>query len=185
MINDFSYWVFRQFGWDIEGNIPKLDKFIIPVVPHTSNWDFIIGLMTKWSLNLQVNYIGKHELFRFPHGIIFRALGGRPVYRHKRNDLVKQVADIYKREKHFTLALAPEGTRSKVSKIKTGFYHIALEANIPIQPIGFDFSRKRIVVGKLMYPTGNKDKEIQELMDFYKTITPKYPELGIDENTGW
>lgn len=142
-------------------------------------------MMTKWSLNIQVNYIGKHQLFQFPHGFIFRALGGRPVYRHKRNDLVKQVADIYNNEKHFVLALAPEGTRSKVPKIKTGFYHIALEANIPIQPIGFDFRRKRIIVGKLMYPTGDKDKEIQELMDFYLTITPKYPELGIDENTYW
>jgi 1-acyl-sn-glycerol-3-phosphate acyltransferase len=112
-------------------------------------------------------------------------LGGRPVYRYKRNDLVQQIAAIYKAEKRFVLALAPEGTRKKVTKIKTGFYHIALAANIPIQPIGFDFKRKRVVVGDLMYPTGDKDKEIQQLMDFYLTIAPKYAKDGIDKNTTW
>ncbi len=185
MFSKLFYWIFRQFGWDIDGEVPKLDKFIIPVIPHTTNWDFIIGLMTKWSVNLQVNYIGKHQLFQFPHGFIFRALGGRPVYRYKRNDLVQQIAAIYKAEKRFVLALAPEGTRKKVTKIKTGFYHIALAANIPIQPIGFDFKRKRVVVGDLMYPTGDKDKEIQQLMDFYLTIAPKYAKDGIDKNTTW
>lgn len=185
MFSKAIYWIFRQFGWDISGKVPKLDKFIIPVMPHTTNWDFIIGLMTKWSLNLKVNYIGKHQLFQFPIGFIFRGLGGRPVYRYKSNDLVRQVADIYKQEKRFVLALAPEGTRSKVKKVKTGFYHIAEAANIPIQPIGFDFKTKRVVVGELMYPTGDKDKDMKKLMAFYLTMTAKYPEDGIDENTTW
>ena len=185
MFSKTIYWIFRQFGWDIDGQVPNLKKFIIPVVPHTTNWDFIIGVMTKWSLNLKVNYIGKHQLFRFPYGFIFRWLGGRPVYRYKANDLVREVAEIFKNEDYFVMALAPEGTRSKVQKLKTGFYHIAVEAGIPIQPIGFDFKSRRVVVGELMYPTGNKDEDMKKLMDFYLTIMPLYPKDGINEKTTW
>lgn len=185
MLNKLSYWIFRQVGWDIEGKLPDLTHYIIAVIPHTTNWDFIIGLVVKWSMNLKVNYIGKHQLFRFPYGFIFRWLGGRPVNRKQSNNLVKQVSDIYKQEKTFILALAPEGTRKKTKKIKTGFYHIAEEANIPILQIGFDFQKRRVIVGDLFYPTGNKKEDMEVFMQFYYNIVPKYPEMGIDKNTTW
>lgn len=185
MFSKICYWVFRKCGWDIVGDFPDLNKFIIAVIPHTSNWDFIVGLMTKWSVKMDVNYIGKHQLFQFPIGFIFRGLGGRPVYRYKSNNLVEQVAQIYKEEERFFLALAPEGTRSKVNKIKTGFYHIAVEANIPILPVGFDFKKRSVIVGELFYPTDNMDEDIKKLMQFYLTIEPKYPELGINQDTTW
>lgn len=185
MFSKISYWVFRKCGWDIEGELPNLTHYIIAVIPHTSNWDFIIGVFTKWSLGLNVNYIGKHQLFRFPYGFIFRWLGGRPVNRTQANNLVEQVSNIYKQEKKFILALAPEGTRTKVQKLKTGFYHIAEEANIPVLQIGFDFKKRRVIVGDLFYPTGDKDTDMKMFLEFYRTIVPKYPEDGIDENTTW
>jgi 1-acyl-sn-glycerol-3-phosphate acyltransferase len=157
----------------------------LAVAPHTTNWDFILGLLVKYGRKVDVNFIGKHQLFRPPFGFLFRAVGGRPVYRHKQNNLVEEIADIFKKEKKFILGLAPEGTRSKVKRLKTGFYHIAQEANIPVVTAGIDFKNKTIIINSPYYLTGNKDKDMQVFVDFFKTVEGKYPELGIDENTTW
>ncbi len=185
MFSKISYATLRLFRWEIKGELPDLNQYIIAVMPHTSNWDFILGLLTKWSLKIPVKYIGKHQLFRFPYGFIFRALGGYPVNRAYSNNLVEGIVEIFKREKRFVFALAPEGTRAKVKKVKTGFYHISVMAKVPILQVGFDFQKRQIILGTLFYPTGNKDADMKAFMQFYIGIPGKYPVLGIDENTSW
>lgn len=180
-----SQWILKKTGWKIIGQLPNLNHYIIIVCPHTSNWDFILGLLTKSALGLDVKYIGKHQLFRPPFGFIFRALGGYPVNRTKSNNLVQQVAEFFKTEAHFVLALAPEGTRKKVKTIKTGFYHIAEAANIPILPVGFDFSTKQIILTQPYYTNGDKAAAMKYFIDFFSTLQGKYPEDGIDKNTSW
>lgn len=173
--------IFKLTGWKTEGSFPPgLKKYIIAIAPHTSNWDFVIGVMARSILRIQrARFLGKSALFKPAYGWFFRWLGGYPVDRTKNQDMVQQVAAIFNAHEQFILALAPEGTRKKVSKLRTGFYYIAREADVPIIPCGFDFSRKRIVIGSPFYTTDNMENDMNALMDFYRAIRGKNPELGI------
>jgi 1-acyl-sn-glycerol-3-phosphate acyltransferase len=173
--------VFRMMGWKVEGAFPTdIKKYIVAVAPHTSNWDFIIGVLARSVLKVQkAKFLGKDSLFKPPFGWLFRALGGYPVNRSKNNDMVQQVATIFDQHDEFILGLAPEGTRKKVEKLRTGFYYIAKKANIPIVPCGFDFARKTVVVGAPFYPTDNFESDMEQLLLFYRKITGKNPEMGI------
>ncbi len=174
--------LFKIFGWKIEGSFPvELKKYIVAVAPHTSNWDFPLGVMTRSILKMKHTYfLGKDSLFKPPYGWFFRWLGGYPVDRTKSNDKVQQVVDIFNKHENFIIGVAPEGTRKKVAKLRTGFYYIAKGANIPIIPVGFDFSKKRVVLGKPFYPTDNIDLDFETLRTFYRPMRGKNPELGID-----
>jgi len=169
-------------GWKIEGSFsPDLKKYIIAVAPHTSNWDFVIGVMARSILRIQrARFLGKDSLFKPPHGWFFRWLGGHPVDRTNKHDMVQQVVDIFNRHDEFVLALAPEGTRKKVTKLRTGFYFIAKGAGVPIIPVGFDFSKKRVVVAEPFYTSADQAANIESLLAFYREIRGKNPELGID-----
>ena len=160
---------------------PIPDKFIVIVGPHTASADFFVGLMAKAILNLDtIKFLGKSQLFRFPFGFIFRALGGFPVERSKDNNLVDTVTEIFNSHDKFCIALAPEGTRSKVERLKTGFYHIAKNARVPIYPIGFDFRTKTIIVKDAFIPGTSMANDFKMLLEFYSKIEGKNPELGID-----
>jgi 1-acyl-sn-glycerol-3-phosphate acyltransferase len=168
-------------GWKIIGSFSTdIKKYIIAVAPHTSNWDFVIGVIARSILRLQkAKFLGKSQLFKAPYGWFFRWLGGYPVYRDQHKDMVQQVVDIFNQHEEFVLAIAPEGTRKKVQKLKTGFYYIALQARVPIVPCGFDFEKKQIVIGNPLYPSGNLDNDLKVLLSFYSQIKGKNPELGI------
>jgi 1-acyl-sn-glycerol-3-phosphate acyltransferase len=125
-------------------------------------------------------FLGKSSLFRPPLGWLFRALGGYPVDRNKSSDVVEQVAGIFKKEDHFILAIAPEGTRKKVDKLRTGFYYIAKKAGVPIIPCGFDYQKKEVVIGEPFYPSDDVQEDIAALTTFYSKIKGKNPELGIN-----
>ena len=113
-------------------------KYIIAVAPHTSNWDFPVGLAARSVLRIQsAQFLGKSQLFVPPFGWIFRMLGGHPVDRSSSHDMVEQVVKIFAKHENFILAMAPEGTRKKVTKLRTGFYFIAKGAQVPIVPVGF------------------------------------------------
>jgi len=174
--------IFKLMGWKIEGSFsPDLKKYIIAVAPHTSNWDFVIGVMARSILRIQrARFLGKDSLFKPPHGWFFRWLGGHPVDRTNKHDMVQQVVDIFNRHDEFVLALAPEGTRKKVTKLRTGFYFIAKGAGVPIIPVGFDFSKKRVVVAEPFYTSADQAANIESLLAFYREIRGKNPELGID-----
>ncbi|MCU0368050.1 MAG: lysophospholipid acyltransferase family protein [Cyclobacteriaceae bacterium] len=174
-------WIFRLMGWKIVGDFPRhLKKYIVAVAPHTSNWDFPIGVMARSILKMeQAKFLGKDSLFKSPFGWFFRWLGGYPVDRSSHNDVVQQVVDIFNAHENFILALAPEGTRKKVDKMRTGFYYIAKGAGVPIVPVGFDFAQKRIVLADPMMPTDNFDKDMDTLLSFYRQMKGKNPELGL------
>jgi 1-acyl-sn-glycerol-3-phosphate acyltransferase len=172
--------LFRIFGWKIVGQFPaELKKYIIAIAPHTSNWDFVVGVAARSILKIQrAKFLGKSQLFRAPYGWFFKLLGGYPVERSQSRDVTDQVAAIFNKHEEFVLAMAPEGTRKKVEKIKTGFYYIARKANVPIIPVGFDFLKKEVIIGVPLYPT-DFEKDMEQLLSFYRNVTGKNPEFGI------
>ena len=172
---------FNVFRWKFSGKFDTtIPKYIVIVAPHTSNWDFIIGIFARTSIGIgHAKYLGKSQLFKWPYGFIFRALGGHPVDRSKHNNLVEAVVAIFNSKEKFAVALAPEGTRKKVGKLKTGFYHIAEAAKIPIYLVGFDYPSKTVKISEAYYPSGDIDKDMPEIMKFFKNIVGKNPELGL------
>lgn len=171
--------IFSISGWRTAGQVPALKKFVAIAAPHTSNMDFIYGMCAKFILGIKLQYLGKKELFRFPFGFIFRALGGIPVDRSSSQNLVAQVIDAFNRHQHFILAMAPEGTRSYSPEWKKGFYYIASGAKVPIVLCYLDFEKKVAGIGPTFYPTGNMEKDMEEIKNFYRNIKGKYPEKGV------
>jgi 1-acyl-sn-glycerol-3-phosphate acyltransferase len=173
--------LFKRAGWKTTGNFPPgLNKFIVAIAPHTSNWDFIVGIAARSILRMKhTRFLGKSQLFRAPYGWIFRAIGGYPVERSSRHEMVRQVVALFKSNDHFILAIAPEGTRKKVEKLRTGFYYIAKEAQVPIIPVGFDFQKKEVIIGAPLYPGEDIRADFEMLYSFYGKIAGRNPQLGL------
>ncbi len=182
MIRNLNAFILKSLGWRFIGSFDSMPpKYIILVAPHTSNWDFPLGIMVRSIAKISnTKFLGKSQLFKFPYGFIFRALGGYPVERTKDNNLVDEVVNIFNSKEEFSISLAPEGTRSKVKRIKTGFYHIAKKTNIPIFLLGFDFSNKEVILSNPFYPTENMLEDFEYIIDFFSSIKGKNPALGID-----
>jgi 1-acyl-sn-glycerol-3-phosphate acyltransferase len=148
-------------GWKTIGELPENEKkMIIIVAPHTSNWDFIMGVIIRGAMGFRANFLGKKTLFKKPFGFIFNGLGGIPVDRSASQNMVDQVVDIINRRSSFILAIAPEGTRGKVKKWRTGFYYIALKAKIPIIMCQLDYENREARFLDPFYPTGAFDKDM-------------------------
>lgn len=167
--------VLRVFGWRFEGDVPNQPKFVAVVAPHTSNWDFPLGLAAKWALRLRVSFLGKHTLFKPPYGWFFRLLGGIPVNRNAAHNLVHQMSRIFGEREQLVLVIAPEGTRKKVVQWKTGFYHIARAADVPILLIAFDWGRKVIRFGPAVMPTGDMERDVADIRARYADVRGKIP----------
>lgn len=158
----------RLLGWKIIGAPPRdLKKYLIVVAPHTSNWDFFLGLAVRSIQRIPANFLGKKELFRAPYGWIFRKLGGYPVDRKSSTHLVDQIVALAKKEDRFIIAIAPEGTRSKVEKWKTGFYHIALGANMHMVMAAVDYPSKTLTWSEPFQVTGNLERDAIQIDDFF------------------
>jgi 1-acyl-sn-glycerol-3-phosphate acyltransferase len=172
---------FKLAGWKIDGVMPAEKKYIIIVAPHTSNWDFMIGLCVRSIMRFDAKFLGKKELFGFPFGGLFRWLGGLPVDRSRNANLVDEVAQLFNEREKLIIAIAPEGTRKYVKKWKTGFYFIALKANIPILLASFDYPSKTVFASKPFYPTGNLKEDMKMIFEFYRNKQGKFvkalPEL--------
>jgi 1-acyl-sn-glycerol-3-phosphate acyltransferase len=163
-------------GWKKEGQAPIHDKYIVIAAPHTSNWDFPISLAILLSFKIKPYWMGKAGMFRWPFGLFFRLLGGIPIDRSKSNNAVEQSIEAIKRKMKMVLVISPEGTRKKVAYWKTGFYHIAHGARVPIA-LGFlDYGRKAGGFGQVFNTTGNIEADMRVIQFFYKGITAKYPE---------
>lgn len=174
-ISNFIF--FNLMGWKIVGSYPKdLNKFIIVGAPHTSNIDFLLGALTKFITGLPINFIGKQSLFKPPYGFIFKALGGTPVDRSKSVNMVQATINIFNEKEAFILAISPEGTRNKVNRWKTGFYHIAKGANVPIVLNAFDFKNKQYIISKPYHLTNDIEKNFLYFHDFYKEIKGRHPD---------
>lgn len=173
-------WIFfRLMGWKIEGSIdPAIKKCVMMVMPHTSAHDFYLGIFTRGITGLEMNWVGKKELFRFPLGFYFRYMGGEPLDRAGGLNKVDSIAAIFQRKETFRLAVAPEGTRKKTDVLKTGFYYIALKANVPIIPVAFDFGKKVVNLGKPLKPSGNLEEDLIILNKHFIGVLGKIPEKG-------
>lgn len=180
MKKQFYKWIFfRLMGWKIVGTIdPNIKKCVMMVMPHTSAHDFYVGIFTRGITGIEMNWVGKKELFRFPFGFYFRYMGGEPLDRSGGLNKVDSIAAIFQRKEIFRLAVAPEGTRKKVTELKTGFYYIALKANVPIIPVAFDFGKKEVNLGIPILPTGDIESDMAILKKHYKGVKGKIPGKG-------
>lgn len=166
-------------GWKIEGNFPsEIKKYVIIVAPHTHWIDFFMGLLIRSATGLKANYIGKASLFKGPFGFFFRKTGGVPVNRSKSTNKVDSIVAIFNAREKFVLSLSPEGTRKKVDVWKTGFYHIAKGANVPIVRAVFDFEHKTAILAEPFYTTNDKEVDIREIRSIYKGVKGKIPEFS-------
>lgn len=162
-------------GWRIEGEIPNVRKLVIIVAPHTSNWDFVVGIAAKLALGLQILFLGKDSLFRFPLGALMRAFGGMPVDRDSSHDVVTYVVGQFARRDRLILGLAPEGTRKHVDRWRTGFYHIAHSARVPILPAALDWGSRVVRIGAPFVTTGDVDADVRELQSRFSGVSGRRP----------
>ena len=164
----------RLFGWRLDGAFPDVPKVVIAVAPHTSNWDFVIGVLAIWALDVQVSFLGKHTLFRGWFGRWIRSIGGIPVDRSQSHGVVGETVAAFNRVERMMLALAPEGTRQLDKGFKSGFLHIAHAAQAPVLLAFFDYSRKVVGFGPLFVPSGDAEGDMKQILDFYRPIRGKY-----------
>ena len=167
----YQFLLCTVMGWRIKGSMSAdVKKSVIIVVPHTSWVDFAIGVMARGAIGLEMNFVAKKELFKFPFGSYFRWMGGTPLNRHKNENKVDAIAAIFKEKEVFRLAIAPEGTRKKVEEWKTGFYYIALKADVPVIAVAFDYGKKEVKLAEPYYLTGDKNLDFSSLEKNYKDV---------------
>lgn len=161
-------WIWRAIGraylglagWRIEGAFPADPKYVVIVAPHTSNWDFPLGVAVLFAVELRISWLAKHSMFVFPFTTFFRWLGGIPVNRNASHGVVGECVRAFNAAPALMLALAPEGTRKGVSQWKSGFYLIAAKARVPILPVGFDYREHVVRVMPLFQPSGNLEQDL-------------------------
>lgn len=158
------------FGWSFDGGIPDVAKAVLIVAPHTSNWDFPLGVAAMFSLSLRAVFLGKHTLFGSALGPMMRWLGGVPVDRGAASGVVGETVKLFSEREQMILVLSPEGTRSTVERWKMGFYHIAVEAEVPIVPVAFDYGTRRIRIGDCFVPTGEMAGDLATLESFFSGV---------------
>jgi len=166
----FGRWMLGLLGWRIEGEFPDRPKLLAIVAPHTSNWDFPIGLAAVYALGLRVRFLGKHTLFQAPLGWFMRWSGGIPVIRESPQGAVAQVVEVIQREPAIFLAVAPAGTRTRGTPWRSGFYHMAHAADVPILPVAFDGERRAIRLFAPFETSGDYEKDLPRLLAFYDGI---------------
>ena len=157
----------RLLGWEFEGELPNLSRFVLIGAPHTSNWDFVIAMSVMGGLGLRITWLGKHTLFRWPLGAFLRRLGGIPVDRRRAHGFVGHATEAFRTEERLVVGIAPEGTRKRTEHWKMGFYHIAVGAGVPIVPAYLDYRRRRVGMGMPLIPTNDVDGDLKKLKDFY------------------
>jgi 1-acyl-sn-glycerol-3-phosphate acyltransferase len=161
-------WLYTRCGWRVAGDVPDEAKVVAIVAPHSTNWDVIWGLLFKIGIRLDIRFIGKREAFFWPLGPLLRGFGGIPIDRSAAHGVVDEMAGLFAQNERLWLALAPEGTRKKVHKWKSGFWHIAREAGVPILPAYFHYPEKTIGFGPLIHPTDDLDADMAKIREFYK-----------------
>lgn len=177
----YQFIFFRLMGWKIVGSIDEnIKKCVLMVVPHTSWHDFFLGVLARGIIQLEMNWVGKKELFQFPLHYYFRWMGGAPLDRTGGLNKVDYIAAIFKERTIFRMAIAPEGTRKKVTELKTGFYYIALKANVPIIPVAFNFGMKEVNIGQPFYPSGNSIEDMKILSTHFINVKGKKSEYSFE-----
>jgi 1-acyl-sn-glycerol-3-phosphate acyltransferase len=176
-VKELCYWAAKAFGWTFKGEVPQeIKQAVVIIAPHTSLLDLPLSMAAyRYFKNIKGNYLAKKELFQGPFKFIYEKTGGIPVDRSKSNDLVEQVTQLFEDRETFFLALAPEGTRSFTKKWKSGFYRMAVGADVPIILAYLDFGKKEAGIGDIIYPSGNYEADAKKIEAFYKKVTPFWP----------
>ncbi|MGK0386547.1 MAG: 1-acyl-sn-glycerol-3-phosphate acyltransferase [Patiriisocius sp.] len=174
----FTKFIYHNIlGWKIEGDFDRsIKKSVLIVAPHTSYVDFVLSILVRRILKIQINFVGKKELFKPPFGWYFKWMGGAPLNRSKTENKVEAIANVFKAHEEFRLAIAPEGTRKKVDAWKTGYYYIAMTANVPIISVRLDYKTKVMGISEVFYPTGDIKVDELKLKEYYKDIVGKVSE---------
>ena len=182
----YNFILTHFLGWEIKGNSTfsklKIKKAILIAAPHTHWMDLFLGILIRGSVGFKSSFIAKKELFFFPLSIFLKLIGGIPVNRSKKNNTVNEIVNIFNQRKEFMLSLAPEGTRQKVSKFKTGFYYIAKEAGIPIIMITMDYSNKQSLISDPFYPTKNFKDDLNFIESFFDGVEGKVKEYSFTKS---
>ena len=178
IIRWISIFFLKIARWRTVGTLPDIPKFVMIAAPHTSNWDFPIMMFIAFKLKAKLYWMGKNTLFKKPFDGIFRWLGGIPIDRNRSNNVVEQMVDKFNTMDRLILTIPPSGTRKRVTKWKSGFYHIALGAKVPVV-LGFiDFQKKTGGIGPAVTLTGDMEDDMKVIRSFYADIEGKYPEKG-------
>lgn len=176
-------------GWEIDNHWDlNIDQCVMIAAPHTSNWDALYARLALKALGVNVRLTIKDSYMKFPLGPFVRALGGIGIDRRTKEEgqprpsMVQQMSDLFKTHPKLVMLVTPEGTRAKQEQWKTGFYHVAMTAGVPIALAYMDYAKRKTGVGKIVYPTGDFEKDMTEIMAFYAEINPKFPEdFSIDQ----
>jgi 1-acyl-sn-glycerol-3-phosphate acyltransferase len=166
----FARLVLRLFGWRVVGQFPRYPKMMVVFAPHTSNWDFVLGLPAAAALGARVSWVGKHTMFRWPFGGPMRRLGGIPLNRDRTEGAVRDLVETFSRAQALILVMAPEGTRSCAPYWRSGFYHVALAAGVPLVLTFVDRPTRRIGVGPTVVLSGDIHRDMEALRGFYSTV---------------
>ena len=169
-------WLLHLTGWKLVGTRPECDHYVLIAAPHTSNWDFPLMLIFAAAFEIKVTWMAKHSLFYPPMGWIMRAPGGLPIIRHKNRKVVDSMVDAFGNQPHLVLVVPTEGTRDKSTYWKSGFYHIARQANVPIVPSFLDYGSKRGGFGPALTTTADVRTDMQYFRDFYQGMKGKFPD---------
>lgn len=171
-------WIGRSvldlLGWRVEGELPDLPKFVIAVAPHTSNWDFVVGAAAMFALDLRLAFISKHTIFRWPFKGVLRWMGAIPVDRSSSHGIVGESVDAFGRMERRILVIAPEGTRSKVERFKTGFLHIARGAQVPVALATLDYGARCVRLGPAFEVGADIEEERRKTEAFFVPIRGKH-----------
>jgi len=176
MLKLFSKLILKLIGWHVEVTLPEEKKFILIGAPHTTNWDLPIGLLCFWSVSVHPTWAAKKQIFIGPLNYFFRALGGIAVDRSIHTGFIEQIAHQFDSREKMIFGLTPEGTRSITEYWKTGFYYIALKANVPVCLAYVDYPSRTFGLGEMLYPSGDIDKDFEIIRTFYRGKKGKYPE---------
>lgn len=177
MLKGICNWLlYKCLGYSKEVTVEHPDKYIICLAPHTSNWDFFYGQLYCHAEGMKANFLMKKEWFFWPLGMLFRKMGGIPVFRQKHMSMTDALAESAINETVFHLTITPEGTRKPNPDWKKGFYYIALKANIPILLYALDYEKKKIVCTKSFVPTGDVDNDMLQIKQYYRGFVGKKPE---------
>ncbi len=166
----------KLFGWRVRFVPPSLPKAVVIVYPHTSNWDFIVGILWRSAVAAPIGFIGKDTLFRPPFGGLFRHLGGIPVNRRQSTGFVEGLIEAFASKESLYLAIAPEGTRGKVDHWKSGFYRVAVAAGVPLGLAFIDYPRREVGIDTWLSLSGNEAEDMARIRDYYSTKRGKHPE---------
>ena len=169
-------WILRLIGWRLEGSRPDAERYVLIAYPHTSNWDFPLMLAFAAAFDIRITWMAKHSLFRPPMGFFMRAMGGMPIVRNENRNVVESMVDAFSTAGELVLVVPAEGTRELTEYWKSGFYHIARQANVPIVPSFLDWGEKRGGFGPKLVLSGNISEDMQYFRDFYEGMRGKFPQ---------